>query len=153
MNKVILCGRLTADPKITYAGGTNACIGKFGIAADRKFKRDNEPTADFINITAFSKLGEFTEKYLHKGTKIIVVGRIQTGSYTDANGKKVYTTDVIAEEIEFAESKNSNQSNDNSTDLPIANNDGFKPVQSNDLPPFMNIPNGAEDLPFAPPTR
>lgn len=114
MNKVILIGRLTADPEIRYSQGeTSTCIARYRLAVDRRFKREgDEQTADFISCVAFGKAGEFVEKYLHKGTKIAVIGRIQTGSY-EKDGVKHYTTDVIVEEQEFAESKNSSSgSND-----------------------------------------
>lgn len=109
MNKVILCGRLTKDPEVRYSqGATQMCIAKYNLAVDRRFKRDGDTSADFINCVVFGKAGEFAEKYFRKGTKIIVSGRIQTGSYTNNNGQKVYTTDVVVEEQEFAESKNQN---------------------------------------------
>lgn len=108
MNKVILMGRLTKDPDIRYSQGENStAVARYTLAVDRRFKRDGEATADFINCTVFGKGAEFAEKYLHKGTKIAVAGRIQTGSYTNRDGNKVYTTDVVVEEQEFAESKNS----------------------------------------------
>lgn len=107
MNKVILVGRLTKDPEIRAT--ENTTIAMYSLAVDRKFKRDGEPTADFITCKAFGRCGEFAEKYLHKGTKIAVVGRIQTGSYTNKDGNKVYTTDVIVDEHEFVESKANNQ--------------------------------------------
>ena len=116
MNKVILMGRLVADPEVRYSQGENAsCIARYRLAVDRRFRRDGEAQADFIQCVAFGKAGEFAEKYLRKGTKIAVVGRIQTGSYTNQNGEKVYTTDVMVEEQEFAESKNASQANDNSS--------------------------------------
>ena len=105
MNKVILIGRLTKDVETRYSG--EMAVSRYSLAVDRKFKREGEPTADFINCVAFGKSGEFAEKYLKKGMKIAVTGRIQTGSYTDKDGKKVYTTDVIVEEHEFCESKGS----------------------------------------------
>ena len=106
MNKAILMGRLTKDPEVRYGGSDNSmAIVKFHLAVDRRFKRDGEPTADFIDCTAFGKTAEFIEKYGHKGTKFVVEGRIQTGSYTNKDGNKVYTTDVIVENVEFAESK------------------------------------------------
>lgn len=105
MNKVILMGRLTKDPETRYSG--ELAISRYSIAVDRRIKREKEPTADFIDCVAFGKNGEFAEKYLKKGTKILVTGRIQTGSYTDKNGKKVYTTDIVVEDHEFAESKKS----------------------------------------------
>ena len=108
MNKVILMGRLTRDPDIRYSQGENAmAIARYTLAVDRRFKRDggNEQTADFISCVAFAKLAEFAERYLHQGTKLVVEGRIQTGSYTNKDGQKVYTTEVVVENCEFAESK------------------------------------------------
>ena len=106
MNKVILMGRLTRDPEVRYSGGDNAtAVARYSLAVDRRFKRDNEPSADFINCVGFGKTAEFAEKYFRKGMRICVVGRIQTGSYTNRDGQKVYTTDVVVEEQEFAESK------------------------------------------------
>lgn len=111
MNKVILMGRLTRDPEVRYSQGENAtAVARYTLAVDRRFNRNNdEQTADFINCVAFGRSGEFAEKYLHKGTKIAVTGRIQTGSYTNKDGVKVYTTDVVVEDHEFAESKNASQ--------------------------------------------
>lgn len=108
MNKVILMGRLARDVDARYTQGENAmCIARYTLAVDRRTgKKDAEQTADFISIVAFGKAGEFAEKYLHKGTKVVVTGRIQTGSYTNKDGQKVYTTDVVAEDQEFCESKN-----------------------------------------------
>lgn len=107
MNKVILIGRLTRDPEVRYSQGeTPMAIARYTLAVDRKFNRDgDDQTADFINCVAFGRLGEFAEKYLHKGTKIAVTGHIQTGNYTNKDGVKVYTTDVIVEDHEFVESK------------------------------------------------
>ena len=139
MNKVILMGRLTRDPEVRYTQGNNAmAIARYSLAVDRRFKRDGEPDADFINCVAFGKSGEFAEKYLKKGTKVAVVGRIQTGSYTNKDGQKVYTTDVVVEEQEFAESKNSGSSDNNQSAPANKNTD------------FMNIPDGIDDteLPF-----
>ena len=139
MNKVILMGRLTRDPEVRYTQGDNAmAIARYSLAVDRRFKRDGEPDADFINCVAFGKSGEFAEKYLKKGTKVAVVGRIQTGSYTNKDGQKVYTTDVVVEEQEFAESKNSSSSDNNQSAPTNKNTD------------FMNIPDGIDDseLPF-----
>ena len=138
MNKVILMGRLTRDPEVRYTQGDNAmAIARYSLAVDRRFKRDGEPDADFINCVAFGKSGEFAEKYLKKGTKVAVVGRIQTGSYTNKDGQKVYTTDVVVEEQEFAESKNSGSSDNNQS----------APANKNTY--FMNIPDGIdEELPF-----
>ena len=138
MNKVILMGRLTRDPEVRYTQGDNAmAIARYSLAVDRRFKRDGEPDADFINCVAFGKSGEFAEKYLKKGTKVAVVGRIQTGSYTNKDGQKVYTTDVVVEEQEFAESKNSGSSDNNQSAPTNKNTD------------FMSIPDGIdEELPF-----
>jgi len=106
MNKVILMGRLTRDPEVRYTQGAEPrAIARYSLAVNRRFKRDGQPDADFINIVAFGRDGEFAEKYLKKGMQISVVGRIQTGSYTDKDGNKRYTTDVIVEEQHFAESK------------------------------------------------
>lgn len=114
MNKVILMGRLTRDPEVRYSQGTNSTvIARYTLAVDRRFKRDGEPTADFINCVALGKAGEFAEKYFRQGLKVTVAGRIQTGSYTNKDGVKVYTTDVFVEEQEFAESKNSENANTN----------------------------------------
>ena len=137
MNKVILCGRLTRDAEVRYSQGSNTAVARYTLAVDRKFKKDGEPTADFINCVAFGKSAEFAEKYLHKGIKIIVVGRLQTGSYTNKNGQKVYTTDVIIEEQEFAESKATSQQN--APQIPPTSPDGF-----------MFVPDGIDDdeLPF-----
>ena len=128
---------MTKDPEIRYSQGTNTtCVARYTLAVDRKFKQEGQPTADFINCIAFGKLGEFAEKYLHKGTKIAVTGRIQTGSYKNKDGNTVYTTDVVVEEQEFCESKSSNQSQGNE-----------RYQQSSD--DFMKIPDGIEDsLPF-----
>ena len=138
MNKVIEIGRLTKDPEIRYSQGANTtCIARYTLAVDRKFKQEGQPTADFINCIAFGKLGEFAEKYLRKGIKIAVTGRIQTGSYTNKDGQKVYTTDVVVEEQEFCESK----SQSNSQPQPAPSNDNS----------FMSIPDNLEDegLPFS----
>ena len=144
MNKVILMGRLTRDPEVRYSqGDSQMAIAKYTLAVDRRFQRNNSDgqTADFIGCTAFGKAGEFAEKYFHKGTKVAVTGRIQTGSYTNKDGQKVYTTDVIVEEQEFAESKNASQGGgDYSAPAPVGGEteDGF-----------MNIPGGIdEEVPF-----
>ena len=134
MNSVQLIGRLTRDPEIRYTDG-GASIARFGLAVDRRFKQENGADADFINIVAFGKTAEFIEKYFHKGMKIALNGRIQTGSYTDKDGKKVYTTDIVAENVEFCESKGTS-----------SNNDATAPAQNGE---FMNIPDGIdEELPF-----
>lgn len=145
MNKVILCGRLTKDPEVRYSqGATQMCIAKYNLAVDRRFKRDGDTSADFINCVVFGKAGEFAEKYFRKGTKIIVSGRIQTGSYTNNNGQKVYTTDVVVEEQEFAESKNQNSTYQNQSTQQTP-----PPIQT-DSEGFMQIPDGIdEELPFS----
>lgn len=150
MNKVILMGRLTSDPEVRYSQGENAlAIARYTLAVDRRNFRNNsndEQTADFINCVAFGKSGEFAEKYFHKGTKLVVSGRIQTGSYTNKDGVKVYTTEVVVEDQEFAESKNA--SGDNSG-FAGGNNNHFKPEPSGVGDGFMNIPDGIdEELPF-----
>ena len=138
MNKVIEIGRLVREPEIRYSHGANTtCVARYTLAVDRKFKQEGQPNADFINCIAFGKLGEFAEKYLHKGVKIAVVGRIQTGSYKNKDGNTVYTTDVVVEEQEFCESKSNNQQSQ-SNDRPQSSPDDF-----------MKIPDGIEDsLPF-----
>lgn len=143
MNKVILMGRLTRDPEVRYSQGDTAmAIARYSIAVDRRGGRNNADgqTADFINCVAFGKAGEFAEKYLRKGTKIAVTGRIQTGNYTNKEGVKVYTTDVVVEEQEFAESKGAGQDGGLTQNFssPMSAGDGF-----------MNIPDGIdEELPF-----
>lgn len=137
MNKVILIGRLTRDPEIRYTQGENSmAVARFTLAVDRRFKRDNQPTADFISCICFRKTAEFVEKYCKKGTKLAVEGSWQTGSYTNKDGNKVYTNDCLVDNCEFAESKataEQNQKKDDNT----GNDD------------FMNIPDGVEDgLPF-----
>mgnify|MGYP002510152442 FL=1 len=146
MNKVILMGRLVRDPEVRYSQGDNAtAVARYTLAVDRRFNRNNDDqTADFINCVAFGRSGEFAEKYLHKGTKIAITGRIQTGSYTNKDGVKVYTTDVVVEDQEFAESKNSAGSADNSGFAPAG-----RPAPAAAGDGFMNIPDGIdEELPF-----
>lgn len=147
MNKVVLMGRLTRDPEVRYSAGENAmAIARYTLAVDRRFRRENEASADFINCVTFGKSAEFAEKYFRQGLKVVVAGRIQTGSYTNRDGVKVYTTDVVVEEQEFAESKNSSGSNNSA-----ANNtsQSSRPT-SNAGDGFMNIPDGIdEELPFA----
>ena len=153
MNKVVLMGRLTRDPEVRYSQGEKAtAIARYTLAVDRTFKRDGEQTADFINCVVFGRSAEFAEKYFRQGTKIAISGRIQTGSYTNKDGVKVYTTEVVVEEQEFAESKAAS-----------ANNSGFQPQggyqQAAPAKPspnaaigdgFMNIPDGIdEELPFS----
>lgn len=144
MNKVILMGRLTRDPEIRYSqGATSMAVARWSLAVDRRFKKEGEQNADFIQCVAFGKNGEFAEKYLHQGTKICMDGHIQTGSYTNRDGQKIYTTEVVVDSVEFAESKsaNSNYGGGYQGERPVpsaASGDGF-----------MNIPNGIEEeLPF-----
>jgi len=148
MNKVILMGRLTRDPEIRYANNANStCIANYTLAVDRRFKRQgDEQTADFIQCVAMGKGGEFAEKYLHQGTKIVVEGRIQTGSYTNKDGQKIFTTEVWVESQEFAESKAASAQNGNqNASAPTRPN-----VAQNDSDGFMNIPDAIEEeLPFA----
>lgn len=136
MNKVILIGRCVSDPDIRYTQGDNqTAIARYRLAVDRRFKRDGEQSSDFIQCVSFGRQGEFAEKHLHKGTKIAVVGRIQTGSYTNKEGQKVYTTDVVVEEHYFCESKQSSST----IHQEQPSGDGF-----------MNIPDDVSDegLPF-----
>jgi len=108
MNKVVLMGRLTRDPEVRYSQGENAlAIARYTLAVDRRFKRDGEQTADFINCVVFGKSAEFTERYFRQGMRVLVSGRIQTGSYTNKDGNKVYTTEVVVEEVDFADSRRS----------------------------------------------
>ena len=156
MNKVILMGRLTRDPEVRYSAGENAlAIARYTLAVDRRFRRDGEATADFISCVVFGRGAEFAEKYFHQGIRIVVSGRIQTGSYTNREGQKVYTTEVVVEEQEFAESKAA--SDRNSSDFAANNNYGGGYQQSGRPVPsqapsdgFMNIPDGIdEELPFS----
>ena len=139
MNKVILMGRLTADPEVKYSAGENAtAIGRYTLAVDRRFKKEGDATADFIRCVTFGKSAEFAMNYLHKGIKIAITGRIQTGSYTNKDGQKVSTTEVVVEEQEFAESKNASGGSASTTQNNNAIDNGF-----------MNIPEGLdEELPF-----
>lgn len=144
MNKLILMGRLTRDPEVTYAQGQDGsyAIARFSIAVDRKFKRQGEPDADFFNCIAFRRQAEFVERYLRKGTKMLITGTVQNNNYTNRDGQKVYSVQVIVEELEFAESKS------------VGNNEQ-QPYQSQPSTAssvgdgFMNIPDGFdEELPF-----
>lgn len=149
MNKVILVGRLTRDPDIRYSQGERSmAIARFTLAVDRRGRRSEnggEQTADFISCVAFDRQAEFAEKYLRQGIKMVITGRIQTGSYTNKDGQRVYTTDVVVEEMEFAESKASSE-----------NSGSYSAPQGRPMPSaavgdgFMNIPDGVEDegLPF-----
>lgn len=143
MNKVIMMGRLTRDPDIKYSqGGNSMAIARYTLAVDRRFKRDGDATADFISCIAFGKSAEFAEKYFHQGIRIVVEGRIQTGSYTNKDGVKVYTTDVVVEQQEFAESKKASEENSQAT--PAAQS------QTMAADEFMQIPDGIDnsELPF-----
>ena len=139
MNKVIEIGRLVKDPEIRYSQGTNpTAIARYTLAVDRKFKQEGQPTADFINCLAFGKRAEFLEKYCKKGTKLVVEGSWQTGSYTNKDGQKVYTNECLIENCEFAESKNASSENNQNPAPSNTSSDGF-----------MNIPDGIdEELPF-----
>ena len=149
MNRVILMGRLTRDPEVRYSQGERSmAIARYTLAVDRRGRRsqdgDQGQTADFINIVAFDRAGEFAEKYFRQGMRVLVSGRIQTGSYTNRDGVKVYTTEVVVEEQEFAESKNASSANTQSYQTAPA------PAPSADAGDgFMNIPDGIdEELPF-----
>lgn len=153
MNKVILMGRLTRDPEVRYSAGDNSmAIARYTLAVDRRFRRDGEQNADFIGCVAFGRSAEFAEKYLHQGTKVVVTGRIQTGSYTNRDGQKVYTTDVVVEDQEFAESKAAAAESGmmrHSAPSPMAASPMPSPSQAASADGFMNIPDGIdEELPF-----
>ena len=147
MNKAILVGRLTRDPEIRYSQGENGtAVGRYTVAVDRRFKRDNEPTADFIPCVVFGRSAEFAEKYFRQGMRVSISGRIQTGSYTNKDGQRVYTTDVVVENQEFAESKAASANNAG----------GYQQAAPSRPEPtqaagdgFMNIPDAIEEeLPF-----
>lgn len=142
MNKVILMGRLTRDPEVRYGGSNNGAIARFSIAVDRRFKREGQPEADFFNCTAFGRTGEFVEKYLRKGTKVVLDGEVQNDNYTNKEGQKVYGTQIIVNQLEFAESKNAQGGggNDYAPTPNAAQGDGF-----------MNIEEDIDDegIPFA----
>lgn len=141
MNKVILMGRLARDPEIRYTDQQLA-IGRYSLAVPRRVQQGQEPATDFVNVVSFGKAAEFAEKYLHKGTKVLITGRMQTGSYTNKDGQKVYTTDVVAEEQEFCESKASGTTQNTN-------------ASSNPTEGFMNFPDDGieDDLPFGPVSR
>ena len=153
MNKVILMGRLTRDPEVRYSqGASQTAVARFSIAVDRRFKREGEPDADFFNCTAFGKQAEFIERYMHKGTKVVLSGRIQNDNYTNKDGQMVYSVRIMVDEVEFAESKNA--SGDNGFGGGFGNNNGgfggnAAPAASGAGDGFMNIPDGIdEELPF-----
>lgn len=144
MNKAILMGRLTRDPEIRYSQGENqTAIARFTLAADRRFKQEGQQTADFISCIAFGKTADFMERYGKQGVKFVAEGRIQTGSYTNREGNKVYTTDVVVENIEFAESKSSGRGD-------ASGSSGQDPYTNQIGDGFMSIPDGIDDegLPF-----
>ena len=145
MNKVILMGRLTRDPEVRYTQGDKpTAVARYTLAVNRTYKRQGEPDADFINCVAFGRSAEFAEKYLRQGLRIIISGRIQTGSYTNRDGEKAYFTNIIVESQEFAESKAASASNSGYQASP-------SPSPSADIGDgFMNIPDGIdEELPFS----
>ena len=150
MNKVILMGRLTRDPDVRYSAGENAlAIARYTLAVDRRFKRDGEATADFISCVAFGRAAEFAERYFHQGIRIVVSGRIQTGSYTNREGQKVYTTEVVVEEQEFAESKSASDQYAASHPSVPAPSAAAPTPSAVSADGFMNIPDGIdEELPF-----
>ena len=152
MNKVILMGRLTRDPEVRYSQGERpVAVARYTLAVNRTFKRAGEPDADFINCVTFGRSAEFAEKYFRQGIRIVVSGRIQTGSYTNRDGVKVYTTDVIVEDQEFAESKKANAENSGGGGNSASNSAATYPPGTTAGPDgFMNIPDGVEDegLPF-----
>ena len=140
MNKAILMGRLTRDPEIRYSQGENpVAVARFTLAVERRMKKEGEDSADFIRCVAFGKTAETVEKYVHQGKKIVIEGRIQTGSYTNQDGVKVYTTDIVVESMEFAESRRSEESENAAQPKAVVDENGF-----------MNVPDGVEDdgLPF-----
>lgn len=144
MNKVILMGRLTRDPEVRYSqGASQTAVARFSLAVDRRFKREGEPDADFFNCTVFGKQAEFAERYLRKGVKIVVCGRIQNDNYTNKDGQMVYSVRVMVDEIEFAESKNASGSSDGGYTAPA------RTTNTSISDGFMNIPDGIdEELPF-----
>ena len=149
MNKIILVGRLTRDPEVRYSSGEiQTAVARYMLAVERRFKRNNEPTADFIQCVVFGKSAEFAEKYFRKGMRISVSGRIQTGSYTNKDGVRVYTTEVIVEEQEFAESRAESEANRGAFHQSAPSQAAPSPsVDAGDG--FMNIPDGIdEELPF-----
>ena len=157
MNKAVLVGRLTRDPEVRYSQGDNTtAVARYTVAVDRRFKRDGEPTADFIPCVVFGRSAEFAEKYFRQGMRVSVSGRIQTGSYTNKDGMKVYTTEVIVEEQEFAESRAESEANRGSgQDRSSAGRGMYQQSAPSPAPSapagdgFMNIPDGIdEELPF-----
>jgi len=152
MNKVILMGRLTRDPEVRYGGTDNSvAIARFSLAVDRRGRRQNDGAeADFFNCTALGKLGEFAERYLKQGTKVLLTGRIENNNYTNKDGQKVYSVQVIAEELEFAESKNAGGSREAQTQAAPAPAPAPMPAPAEAVEGFMNVPDNVSeaDLPF-----
>lgn len=154
MNKVILIGRLTRDPEIRAAGTTT--VARFSLAVDRRFKREGDPDADFFNCTAFGKQAEFAERYLRRGIKMVVVGRIQNDNYTNREGQKVYSVQIMVDELEFAESKNAQNGMDFAQSSGFQQNSDFGDGQPMGRPQpsqaiaddFMSIPDSVDELPF-----
>lgn len=140
MNNVIMMGRLTRDPEVRYGGANNTAVARYAIAVDRRFKQEGQPDADFFNIVSFGKQGEFVEKYLRKGTKIVIGGELRNNNYTNKDGQMVYGMEIVTNTVEFAESKAASSSNNAGTDTPPSTPAGDG---------FMNIPDGIEEeLPF-----
>ena len=151
MNKIILMGRLTRDPELRYSQGANAtAIARYTLAVDRRFKREGEPDADFFNCTVFGKQAEFAEKYLRQGTKLVVSGRVQNDNYTNREGQKVYSVQVMVEEQEFAESKNAAAAGQGAGAPAMEYQQPSRPAPNTAVGDgFMNIPDGIdEELPF-----
>lgn len=149
MNKIILMGRLTADPKVRYGGAQNICIAQFSIAVDRRYKKEGQPKADFFNCVSFGKQGEFVEKYLHKGIKILLEGELQNNNYENPKhpGEMVYGMQVLANQIEFAESKKAQQDNGTYTEPGAGTGNAGSGNNGDD---FVNVDQAmADDLPFA----
>ncbi len=148
MNKVILLGNLTRDPEVRYSQGSNMAIARFSLAVNRRFPREGEPDSDFFNCTAFGKTAEFVEKYFHKGSRMSLVGRVQNDNYTNKNGEKVYSVQIIAEEVEFAERKSTADANAAAG----FGGSGAGPAPANDSDAgddFMPVPEGVDDdIPF-----
>lgn len=145
MNNVSLVGRLVRDPEVRYGQNESVSVAKFSLAVERRFKRDGEPTVDFINCTVFGKSAEFTEKYFRKGMRVAITGRIQTGSYKNKDGQTVFTTEIIVESQEIAQSKS--ESNESST---ASNAEAGKSPYGSSGDDFMSVPEGVEDeLPFS----
>lgn len=145
MNNVSLVGRLVRDPEVRYGQNESVSVAKFSLAVERRFKRDGDPTVDFINCTVFGKSAEFTDKYFRKGMRVAITGRIQTGSYKNKDGQTVFTTEIIVESQEIAQSKSEN--NESSAH---SNSEAGKSPYGSSGDDFMSIPEGAEDeLPFS----